>query len=99
MENVRFIELVSHVQQLKAHKSQFFADIYQSVVVTACTDASNLRSGDFCYDNDGQTTEDRQNLLLYSLHMRACRVTKGSGNMLPRKILKLTTSDIASGGF
>ena len=39
MEDARFVALVSHVQQFEAHGSKFFADIYQSVVVTACADA------------------------------------------------------------
>ena len=38
-ENARFVALVSHVQQFEAHRNQFFADIYQFVVVTARTDA------------------------------------------------------------
>ena len=35
MENARFVALVSHVQQFKVHRNQFFTDIYQFVVVTA----------------------------------------------------------------
>ena len=35
--NARFVALVSHDQQFKAHRNQFFTDIYQFVVFTACT--------------------------------------------------------------
>ena len=38
-ENARFEALVSDVQQFQAHRNQFFADIYQFVIVTARTDA------------------------------------------------------------
>ena len=34
-KKARSVALVSHVQQFKAHRNQFFADIYQFVVVTA----------------------------------------------------------------
>ena len=38
-KNARFVVLVSHIKQFEAHRSQFFADIYQFMVVTACIDA------------------------------------------------------------
>ena len=57
-ENARFVALVSHVQQFETHRNQFFADIYQFMVVSARIDS---RSGDFC--------DDRQRLL-YPLLMR-----------------------------
>ena len=66
-EKAWFVVLVNHVQQFEAHRNQFFADIYQFVVVTAQTDALNSTSIDFHDDDDN---DDRQNQLLYPLHMR-----------------------------
>ena len=47
-----FVALMSHVWQYEAHRNQFFASIYQFVVVTARTETYNSRSGDFCDDDD-----------------------------------------------
>ena len=44
--------LVSLFEQFEAHTHQFFTDIYRLVALTACTDAYNVRSGDFCADDD-----------------------------------------------
>ena len=46
-ENTRFVALVSHFEQFEVRRNQFFTDIYGLVVLTACTDAYNTRSGDF----------------------------------------------------
>ena len=55
-ENPRFLALViSYFQQFEAYRNQFFADIYRFVVLTALTDAQNLRSGNFCDHDDRQT--------------------------------------------
>ena len=54
-KTVRFVVLLSHVQQFEVHGNQFFANIYQFVVVTAHIDVQNSRSGDFCDDDRRQT--------------------------------------------
>ena len=59
-DSARFLALVSHVKQFKAHRNKFFADIYQFVVVIARTDTYNSRSGGF----RTPTTMDRQTKLI-----------------------------------
>ena len=55
-QNTRFVALVSLAVRFEANKSNFFANFDCFVVLTDCSDAEILRSGDFCADRQQQTT-------------------------------------------
>ena len=51
-----FVMFVDHAKRLKpSHSSQFFADFNRLVMLTSCSDAYMLRSGDFYGDDNRQT--------------------------------------------
>ena len=54
-QNDTICDVCGPCQTIKTHSSQFFADFNRLVMLTSCSDAYMLRSGDFCGDDNRQT--------------------------------------------